>query len=443
MCIFLEARPAHARVMTKRPTPPPTRATRPTARTPFRLQADPRNANRGTTRGKALLESSLRDYGAGRAVLADRDGVLIAGNKTYEVAQRLGIPTRVIETDGRELVVVRRKDLRLGSDPRARALAIADNRVGELDLEWDPAMLAALKADGVALDAFWTDEEFAALLGEPTPTGLTEENAVVEPADTTITRGDLFVLGRHRILCGDATDPADVARLLDGQTPRLLVTDPPYGVDYDPLWRHRVDPRQRTAAGRVANDTRVDWREALALFPGDVAYVWHAGLHAGTVAAALTATGFAIRSQIIWAKQALVLSRGDYHWRHEPCWYAIRTGRRSHWTGDRRQSTLWEVPNLNPRGGARDGENSVSGHGTQKPVRLWEIPILNHTAAGDGVLDLFCGSGTAVIAAEKTGRRCYGMDVDPRYVQVIVSRWEQFTGQQATLLRPRATRRVR
>ena len=213
---------------------------------------DPRNANRGTTRGRQLLETSLREYGAGRAVLADRDGVLIAGNKTFEVAKRLGIPTRVIETDGKELVVVRRKDLRLASDPRAQALAIADNRIGELDLSWDPAILQALKADGVALDAFWTDEEFAALLGESTYAGLTDENAVIEPPATTIEHGDLWVLGSHRVLCGDATVPADVARLLDGHTPLMLICDPPYGIDYDPMWRHRADPRQRTAAGRVA-----------------------------------------------------------------------------------------------------------------------------------------------------------------------------------------------
>ncbi len=145
------------------------------------LQLDPRNANRGTPRGRALLESSLREYGAGRAVLTDRDDVLIAGNKTFEVAQRLGIPTRVIETDGQELVVVRRRDLHLASDPKARALAIADNRVGELDLDWDPAILQQLQADGLDLGLFWTTEEFERLLGEGTHAGQTDENAVVTP----------------------------------------------------------------------------------------------------------------------------------------------------------------------------------------------------------------------------------------------------------------------
>ena len=328
------------------------------------LQIDPRNANRGTPRGRALLESSLREYGAGRAVLTDRDGVLIAGNKTFEVAQRLGIPTRVIETDGQELVVVSRRDLHLASDPKARALAIADNRVGELDLDWDPAILQQLQADGLDLGLFWTPEEFERLLGEGTHAGQTDENAVVTPGATDIVRGDLFALGRHRLLCGDATDPADVHHLLAGQVPGLMVTDPPYGVAYDPAWRHRMDPRQRTAVGRVANDDRVDWRAAFVLFGGDVAYVWHAGLFAGPVAAALQSSGFALRSQIIWVKQHFALSRGEMHWAHEPCWYAVRKGRPSHWQGDRRQTTVWDVPNLNPFGGSRDGENAVSGHGT-------------------------------------------------------------------------------
>ena len=431
--------PAPTRQRRARGTTPPPRArpARP-ARSAGHLSTDPRNANRGTRRGRALLESSLREYGTGRAVLADRDGVLIAGNKTFEVAQRLGIPTRVIETDGQELVVVRRRDLRLASDPKARALAIADNRVGELDLDWDPAVLQALQADGVDLDTFWTDDEFAALLGETPRRGLTDENAVVTPAATDIVRGDLFALGRHRLLCGDATDPADVHHLLDGQVPVLMVTDPPYGVAYDPAWRHRMDPRQRTAVGRVANDDRADWREAFALFRGDVAYVWHAGLFAGPVAAALQSSGFALRSQVIWVKQHFAMSRGDMHWAHEPCWYAVRKGRPSHWQGDRRQTTVWDVPNLNPFGGSRDGENAVSGHGTQKPVRLWELPILHHTTTRDALYDPFCGSGTAVIAAEKTARTCFAMDLDPQYIQVTRTRWEAFTGQRA---RPLPARR--
>jgi DNA modification methylase len=403
------------------------------------LAPDPKNANRGTDRGRAALAQSLRAYGPGRAVLIDRHGRIIAGNKTVEQAKRLGLPLRVVKTDGQHLIAVQRDDLDLATDPRAQGLAIADNRVGELDLEWDVAMLRQLHNDGLDLSAFWTPDEFAALFAEPT-SGLTDENAVVAPGPTDIARGELFVLGRHRLLCGDATSAGDVARVLDGVTPVLMATDPPYGVTYDPAWRHRVNPEQRTAVGTVLNDDRANWTPAWQLFPGRVAYVWHAALKAPGVATDLEAAGFAIRSQIIWVKQHFALSRGDYHWGHEPCWYAVRG--KGQWRGDRRQTTVWDVPNLNPLGGSRDGENAVTGHGTQKPVRLFELPILNHTQASEAIYDPFCGSGTSIIAAEKLGRTCYAIDLDPQYVQVAVTRWEAFTGEKAVRHRaPHVARR--
>jgi hypothetical protein len=270
------------------------------------LTPDPLNANRGTPRGRTLLEASLRTYGAGRSILADRAGRIIAGNKTLERATALALPVRVVDSRGTELIVVRRTDLDLTVDPRARELAIADNRIAELDLDWDPAILKQHLADGVPLSTWWTDHELERLLQEGIhPPGLTDENATVTPRQTTIKSGDLFRLGAHRVLCGDATSPTDVARLLAGAEPRLLVTDPPYGVSYDPAWRHRRYPGQRTAVGAVTHDEEADWGPAFDLFRGDVAYVWHAGVHAGTVAAAVQRAGLAIRSQIIWAKQHL------------------------------------------------------------------------------------------------------------------------------------------
>ena len=377
------------------------------------------------------LDRSLREYGAGRSVLLDRDGRVIAGNKTVEHARRLGIPVRVVETDGRYLVAVQRRDLDLLTDPKARELAIADNRIGELDLDWDKDMLRQFQDDGVDLSPFWTDEEFDALVGVLDSGEARDENAVIEPPPTDITVGDMFALGRHRVLCGDATSPEDVRRVLDGVVPVLMATDPPYGVEYDPAWRHDADPSQRTAVGRVRNDDRAEWGDAYALFPGPVAYVWHAGLRAGVVAAELERVGFGVRSQIIWQKQHFAMSRGHYHWAHEPAWYAVRQGASAEWHGDRRQTTVWDVANLNPLGGDRSEENAVTGHGTQKPVRLWEIPIANHTVAGDTIYDPFCGSGTAVIAAERTGRTCLAIDIDPRYIQATITRWERFSGQRA------------
>ena len=413
--------------MTKRPTPATD------MRTLSDLTSDPRNANRGTPRGREALRHSLHAFGAGRAVLIDRHGVVIAGNKTVAEARAQGLRLRVIESDGSELIAVQRRDLDLASDDRAQALALADNRVGELDLVWDETTLQELHAAGVELAAFWTDEELAALFAEPV-TGRTDENAVVAPGPTAFARGDLVALGPHRLLCGDATAADDVDRVLAGVAPALMVTDPPYGVQYTPAWRHDAYPEQRTAVGTVTNDDRADWTAAWRLFPGDVAYVWHAGLHAATVASNLETAGFELRAQVIWFKQHFALSRGHYHWRHEPCWYAVRRGATAQWCGDRRQSTVWEVPNLNPVGSPSGPEDAVTGHGTQKPVRLFEIPIGNHAQPGDAVYDPFVGSGTSIIAAEKTGRVCLALEIDPAYVQVAVSRWEAFTGQSAVRL---------
>jgi hypothetical protein len=352
------------------------------------LILDPHNANRGTTRGRAALERSLRDLGPGRSVLIDRKNVIIAGNKTIEQAKALGIPIRIIPTDGRELVAVQRQDLDLARDARAQELALADNRVAELDLEWDAEQLKALNAAGLDLSALWTPDEIHALIGSTATDAA--DNAPVMPGPTTIQSGDLFQLGRHRVY-----------------------------------------PGQRTAVGTVQNDHQPAWPDAFRLFPGPVVYAWHAGLASAVVAHSIEESGFVLRAQIIWVKQHFVLSRGDYHWQHEPCWYAVRKGASSHWQGDRTQATVWAVPNLNIMGGTRQADNAPTGHSTQKPVRLFEIPILNHTTSGEPVYDPFVGSGTAVIAAEKTGRVAFAMDIDPQYVQVTVTRWEQFTGQRA------------
>lgn len=233
------------------------------------------------------------------------------------------------------------------------------------------------------------------------------------------------------MLCGDATSQEVVGILLRSTNPALMVTDPPYGVSYDPNWRENAGLGPQRQTGTIPNDDQVDWLAAYKLFPGDVAYVWHAGVHASEVAGGLEAAGFEIRSQIIWVKQHFALSRGDYHWQHEPCWYAVRSGKPSSWCGDRTQSTIWQVPNLNPIGGDRD--ETATGHSAQKPIELMRRPVLNNTVRGDKVYDPFLGSGTTLIAAETTGRVCNGLDIEPRYVDIIVRRWQAVTGKTAVL----------
>ena len=209
-----------------------------------------------------------------------------------------------------------------------------------------------------------------------------------------------------------------------------MVTDPPYGVGYDPSWRSRRKlSRGKLAQGRVLNDDRADRSEAYALFLGDVAYVWHGALCGDVVAANLASCGLQPRAQIIWAKQHFTLGRGDYHWQHETCGYAVREGKTSHWQGGRRQTTVWEIPNNNPFGNPQREQSW--GHGTQKPVECMRRPIANNSRPRQSVYDPFLGAGTSLIAAEMTGRVCYGIELNPAYVDVIVRRWQLFTGRDA------------
>ncbi|MCT4332775.1 site-specific DNA-methyltransferase [Paracoccus sp. YLB-12] len=362
----------------------------------------------------ARIAGSIREFGFNNPVLVDAGSGIIAGHGRVLAAQKLGLET------------VPAIELSHLSEAQKRAYILADNRLAE-QAGWDAELLALelgelaeLEVDlaGIGFDG----AELDALLGHGTPDPR-EEATPDRPIDPVSRPGDLWLLGRHRVICGSATNPDTVGRVLGGVVPHLMVTDPPYGVEYDPSWRNQTGAAKTRRTGKVLNDDRADWREAWALFPGEVAYVWHGALHAGTVADSLEATGFGIRSQIVWAKERLVLSRGHYHWQHEPCWYAVRG--KGHWSGDRKQSTLWSIPN-------RD-QDATTVHGTQKPVECMRRPILNNSSAGQAVYEPFCGSGSTVIAAETSGRQCHAVELDPAYVDVIVTRWQDFTGKEAVL----------
>jgi DNA modification methylase len=366
--------------------------------------------------------ASLVEYGFKIPLLVSADGEIIDGHLRLKAAQKLGFT---------EVPVIVCDDW---TPEQIRAFRLIANRSATW-AEWDLDLVARelaelnLQAFDLSLTGFDPKEIDELLVLRPDEQSLAVIPAV--PALPVSRHADLWVCGDHRVLCGDATSPADVARLCASVTPLVMVTDPPYGVDYAPGWRERAGLGKIRQVGTVENDDRVNWSEAIELFRGDVAYVWHAGLHAGEVAGSLRQCGFVIRSQIIWAKQHFALSRGDYHWQHEPCWYAVRGGKTGHWCGDRRQSTLWEVSNLNPFGGGSADE--VTGHGTQKPVELMRRPILNHTERGAVVYDPFLGSGTTLVAAEDTGRACYGLEIQAGYVDVIVLRWQNLTGKTAIL----------
>lgn len=265
-------------------------------------------------------------------------------------------------------------------------------------------------------------EELTSEIGE-------EDEVQAGKEEDAITKlGDVYELGDHRLICGDSTLPDVVEKVMAGNEPIIMVTDPPYGVNYDASWREAAGNGCRSK-GKVQNDDKVDWRIAYCLFKGSVAYVWHAGKHSAEVAKNLEDCEFEITSQIIWAKQHFALSRGDYHWKHEPCWYAVRKGHNHNWKGDRKQTTIWEIANLNCFGKSKD-EDERTSHSTQKPLECMAKPIENHTEKGDWVYDPFLGSGTTLIAAERLGRKCIGIELSPAYCDVIVKRYINFIGKQ-------------
>lgn len=388
-------------------------------RTLAKLVPYARNARTHSEEQVAQIAASIQEFGWTNPVLVDEADGIIAGHGRVLGAQKLGMV---------EVPVIVLRGL---TDAQRRAYIIADNKLA-LNAGWDKELLAldlaSLQDCGfdLALTGFSDDELSQLLAGEGTE-GLTDPDEAPEPEAKPVSRpGDVWILGKHRIVCGDCTDKETVSKVLAGVTPHLMVTDPPYGVEYDASWRVGLlcDSAETTAIGKVMNDNVADWREAWALFPGDVAYVWHSSTKASIVEESLRVSGFEIRAQVIWAKQHLVIGRGHYHHKHEPCWYAVRKGRTGHWAGDRKQSTLWEIDK--PR-------KSETGHSTQKPVECMRRPIINNSSPGQAVYEPFSGSGTTIIAAEMTARACYAIELSPAYVDVAVKRWQAFTGHAATL----------
>jgi DNA modification methylase len=392
-----------------------------------------RNARTHSEVQIAQIAASIREWGFTVPVLVDDAGTIIAGHGRVLAALQLGLgDVPVMVASG-------------WSEAQKHAYVIADNKLTE-NAGWDFDLLQLEVADLASLNfdvdlLGFSDSEMAKL--RYANAGLTDPDAAPPlPTEPIAQLGELWQLGRHRLACGDATNAGDVARALGGMQPHLMVTDPPYGVNYDAVWRVRAGLNQPTAAaGKVNNDDRVDWREAWTLFPGHVAYVWHSGLHSAEVFDSLAARRLRMRAQIVWVKTRPVIGRGAYHWQHEPCAYAVEDGAddvwrfipeheilsyavgdgKAEWHGGRRQSTVWHIEHI----------KSETGHSAQKPVECMRRPIENNSEAGQAIYDPFMGSGTTIIAAEMTARACHGIEINPAYVDVAVERWQNFTGEKA------------
>jgi DNA modification methylase len=400
-----------------------------------RIHPFPGNPRKRSKHAVAKVAASIKEFGWRQPIVVDEAGIILVGHTRLDAAYFLKLATAPVHQA-------------LGlTEAQKVAYRLADNRTNE-ETTWD---LPLLGIELKALQAFEFNLNLTGFnMGELN--ALTREGAVEGEDDVpavqklVITQpGDLWLLGPHRLLCGDATSPEAVARLLGERKPRLLVTDPPYGISLDSEWRDRAglngygpaEPsymKKRTPGHTetsISGDTRADWSEAFALVPSlEVGYIWHASLFTREVLNGLERIGFLYPQQIIWNKGRTVLTRTHYWYQHEPCWYVRK--KHAPWYGKAGENaTVWDSPSPKFIMG---GSNEVKfDHPTQKPVELMRRPILNHTRRREVVYDAFLGSGTTLMAAELTERICVGMELDPKYCDVIVRRWQEFTGKLACL----------
>jgi len=365
----------------------------------------------------AQIASSIKEFGFTNPVLIDGGGGIIAGHGRVLAARKLGMS---------EVPCIRLEHL---TDAQKRAYVIADNRLA-LNSGWDTEMLKVEFADlqelGFDLELTGFDlDEIKELLAPVGTEGLTDpDDAPPLPETPRTVPGDIWVMGKHRLLCGDSTSMDDLAKLTDGQLVDMWLTDPPYNVAYEGKTKDAL---------KIKNDEMGDdqFRQFLrdaytaadtVMKPGAVFYIWHADSEGYNFRGAAKDAGWTVRQCLIWKKSSMVMGRQDYHWKHEPCLYGWKEGASHLWAADRKQTTILEFEKP-----SRNGE-----HPTMKPVALFEYQLLNNTKGGDQVLDSFGGSGTTLIAAEKNGRVARIIELDPKYCDVIVKRWQDFTGKIAT-----------
>jgi site-specific DNA-methyltransferase (adenine-specific) len=377
-----------------------------------------RNSRTHSEEQVAQIAASIREFGFTNPVLIDAEGGIIAGHGRVLAARKLQLA---------EVPCLRLSHL---TETQKRAYIIADNKLA-LNAGWDDELLALELAElgdlGFDLDLTgFSLDEINALMPEEIPPGLTDEDAVPEVQPEPISKpGDVWLLGKHRVMCGDSTSIEALEHLTQGQLVDMWLTDPPYNVAYEGKTKEAL---------KIQNDAMGDdaFRQFLrdacvaadaVMKPGAVFYIWHADSEGYNFRGACRDAGWQVRQCLIWKKSVLVMGRQDYHWKHEPCLYGWKDGAGHLWAADRKQTTVLEFDKP-----ARNGE-----HPTMKPVAIFEYQMLNNTKGGDIVLDSFGGSGTTVIAAEKNGRVARAMELDPKYVDVIVRRWQEFTGKQATL----------
>ena len=392
-----------------------------------------RNPRQIPARAVDKVAASIREFGWRQPIVVDKDSVIIVGHVRLLAAQKLGLNEAPVHVASNL------------TPAQVRAYRLMDNRSHE-EADWDYELLGPEfeELQGLDFDLDLTGFDPGEIDDMLVDLGVVDRADIAPPLpETPVTKsGDLWVCGAHRVLCGDSTKPESVARLLGGSEPFLMVTDPPYGVELDSEWRDRAGINKRVPAGmrhrieghtetRIAGDTIADWSHAFELVPSlQVAYVWHASRFTSEVLNGLLRIGFLHHQQIVWRKTQAALTRTHYWFQHEPCWYV--RNKNAPWYGrPGENTTVWDA--ASPKMIMGGSEEEKFDHPTQKPVELMRRPILNHTKRGELVYDPFLGSGTTLVAAEITGRVCVGIELDPKFVDVVVQRWQSLTNHEATL----------
>lgn len=377
------------------------------------------------------VAESIKRFGFRQPIVVDGHGVIVCGHTRWKAAQKLGLEKAPVHVA---------KDL---TPEQIRAYRIADNKTSELG-EWDMELLSVELAELQDVGIDWSllgfdAKELSRLLDPDIRQGLTDPNEVPEPPEKPIAKpGDLWVLGGHRLLCGDSTSTDDVRRVMDGQRAALFATDPPYLVDYDGT-NHPHKWGERDKNKDWSDSYGVTWDEAEAnpelydkfvavavaeaIEPNAAWYCWHASRRQAMLESVWTKHGAFVHQQIIWAKDRPILTRSWYMWQHEPCFFGwVRPNKPVRYADDHPHS-VWNIPTI--------AAGQKTDHPTSKPVELFQIPMQQHTKAGDVCYEPFSGSGSQIIAAEQLARRCFAIEISPAYVDVAVARWEKFTGRKA------------
>lgn len=366
----------------------------------------------------AQIAASIREFGWTNPILIDGENGIIAGHGRVLAARKLNIESvPCIELSGL-------------SEIQRRAYIIADNKLA-LNSGWDDELLAVefselADAGFDSLLTGFTQEEIDGLIPDQIPEGKTDEDAVPDVKDDTVSViGDIWILGKHRVMCGDSTSIDAVEKLMNGCLADQLITDPPYNVAYVGKTKEAMTIKNDSMSD---DEFRQFLRDAFVsadsvMKAGAVFYIWHADSEGYNFRGACKDSGWTVRQCLIWKKQTLVMGRQDYHWKHEPCLYGWKDGAGHLWATDRKQTTILEF----------DRPSKSTLHPTMKPVELIEYQVLNNTKGSDIVLDLFGGSGSTLIACQKTGREARLMELDPKYCDVIVRRWQDYTGNTAIL----------